>query len=72
MFKKNSAVSLLPCSCEGNAVFHILTGDTHWDLLEITKLVMEIKMHGRNTKTCYIMTTMLFTGLVLWEITSLY
>lgn len=53
-------------------MFHILTGDTQRDLLEITKLVMEIKMHGRNKKTCYITTAMLFTGLILQKKTSFY
>lgn len=51
---------------------HILTGDIHWDLIEITKLVTETKMHEGNTKTGYITTAMLWTGLVLEEITYLY
>lgn len=51
-------------------VFHILTGNTHWYLLEITGLAMEIKTCGRNTKTCYITTGMLCTGLVVQEVTS--
>lgn len=58
--------------CEGNTVCHILTGDIHWDLIGITKLVTETKMHGRNTKTGYITTAVLWTGLVLEEITYLY
>lgn len=44
MLKKNSAVSMLPCKCEGNKVFCILTGHTPRNLPEITKLVMEVKM----------------------------
>lgn len=43
MLKINSAVSVLPVDVKA-IVFHILTGDIHWDLFEITKLVMEIKM----------------------------
>lgn len=44
MLRKNSAVSVLPCKCEGKKVFCILTGDIPRDLRGITKLVMEVKM----------------------------
>lgn len=44
MLRKNNAESVLPCKCEGNKVFCILTGDIPRDLREITELVMEVKM----------------------------
>lgn len=52
-------------------MFHILTGEKHWDLLDTTKLMMEIKMHERKTKTCYISRVMLCIGLVWQEVRSL-
>lgn len=61
---------MFPCYCEGNTVFHILTGDKHWDSLDGTKLTMEIKTHERKTKACYINRVMFCTGLVWQEITS--
>lgn len=51
-------------------MLHVLTGDKHWDLLDGTKLMMDVKMHERKTKACYISRVMLCIGLVWQEITS--